>query len=377
METTGTYGPFRLTLDCCRRGRGGTDALRAGTATGRIRRVGCKNRCILAQARRNGFYAEPVEAGSAEVGAAIAALAAEMREGAWTLALQVVEEGLRDDAMPSLARLGQLGQHGDIPTFIGVLALELADPQPGRMRPGGQLAAIVRDHAREREALGFAPREIVTEFLLLRRVLWRFVSERSATITAEDVLLVERRLNDTIDRLVTECVVAYFDRVTTDLAYRARRDPLTELLNHQAFTDELELEFERARRYRHGLTLVFFDVDDFKLVNDTYGHPEGDRVLRLVARLVRDGLRRSDLAGRMGGDEFAVVLVESEPETGGRFLARIQDRIDECASRGELPAGFSISPGLAHYPSDGESAATLYKLADVRLYEAKRAKPTS
>jgi diguanylate cyclase (GGDEF)-like protein len=320
------------------------------------------------------FYSEIVETGSVEVGAAVARLAAEIREAAWSLALQVVEEGLRDDTVPSLARLGQLGQHGNIPTFIGELARELADPQPSRLRPGGQLASIVRDHAREREALGFAPREIVTEFLLLRRVLWRFVSERVSSITTEDVLVVERRLNDTIDRLVTECVVAYFDRVTADLAYQARRDPLTELLNHQAFTDELELEFERARRYGHGLTLVFFDVDDFKQVNDTYGHPEGDRVLRLVARLVRDGLRRSDLAGRMGGDEFAVALVESDQETGSRFLERIQDQIDECATRGELPTGFAISPGLAHYPSDGESAATLNKHADVRLNEAKRGK---
>src|SRR5439155_10479479 len=103
------------------------------------------------------FYCETVETGSVEV-AAVARLAAEIREAAWPLALQVVEEGLRDDAVPSLARLGQLGQHGNIPTFIGELARELADPQPSRLRPGGQLASIVRDHAREREALGFAPR---------------------------------------------------------------------------------------------------------------------------------------------------------------------------------------------------------------------------
>jgi diguanylate cyclase (GGDEF)-like protein len=306
--------------------------------------------------------------------AAVARLAAEMSDAGWNLALEFVEEGLRDDTIPSLARLGQLGQLGDVPVFISELARELGDPQPARLRPGGELAGRVRDHARDREAVGFAPREIVTEFLILRRVLWRFVSERAATITSEDVLVAEQRLNDLIDRLVTECVVAYFDRVTADLAFQARRDPLTELLNHQAFSDELELEFERARRYGHGMTLVFFDVDDFKQVNDTYGHPEGDRVLRLVAHLVRERLRRSDLAGRMGGDEFAVVLIESDAEAGGHFLARIDDGIDECISRGELPAGFSISPGIVHYPTDADAASTLYKLADVRLYEAKRAK---
>jgi diguanylate cyclase (GGDEF)-like protein len=309
----------------------------------------------------------------AEAGTPLGGLAEELREGSWALALEVVEEGLREDAVPSLARLGELGRLGDIPTFIAELGRELTDPQPGRLRPGSPLAALVRDHAREREAMGFAPREVVTEFLLLRRVLWRFVSRRSTALAAGEVLVAERRLNDTIDRLVVECVVAYFDRVTADLAYQARRDPLTGLLNHQALTHDLELELERAHRYGHSLALVYFDVDRFKQINDTVGHPEGDRILRVVASLVGETVRRTDLAGRMGGDEFAVALIESDLEAGGRFLARLDDRIDEGAAAGELPAGFSISPGLAHFPSEGETAQALFKLADARLYEAKRA----
>src|SRR2546430_333957 len=91
------------------------------------------------------------------------------------------------------------------------------------------------------------------------------------------------------------------------------------------------------RRYGHGLTLVFFDVDDFKLVNDTYGHPEGDRVLRVVAHLIRERLRRSDLAGRMGGDEFAVVLIESDLEAGGDLLPRGGGGGHEGNARSEVP----------------------------------------
>jgi diguanylate cyclase (GGDEF)-like protein len=307
-----------------------------------------------------------------EPGPTLGALADELREASWALALEVVEEGLRDGAVPSLERLGQLGQLGDIPIFVTELAGELVDPQPGRLKAGSPLADLVRDHAREREALGFAPREVVTEFLLLRRVLWRFVSRRWKSLDAQEVLLVERRLNDTIDRLVIECVVAYFDRVTSDLAYQARRDPLTELLNHQALGQELELELERAARYRHGVTLVFFDIDEFKRVNDTLGHLEGDRVLKVVAGLVRENLRRSDLAGRMGGDEFAVVLIESEPDAGGHFLARLADRVDELVAAGTLPPGFRLSPGLAHYPTEAANAAALFRVADERLYEAKR-----
>jgi diguanylate cyclase (GGDEF)-like protein len=305
--------------------------------------------------------------------ASLGRLADEIRESASELALEVVEEGLREDQIPSLARLAREGQLSDIPTFIAELAGELADPQPGRVRRGSQLAALVRDHARVREELGFAPREIVTEFLLLRRVLWRFVGRRTSAMATGDVLVLERRLNDTIDRLVTECVVAYFDRATLELANQARRDPLTQLLNHQAFTDGLEAELDRARRYQHGLTLVSFDIDEFKSINDTHGHPEGDRVLRDVARLLNEGRRGSDLAGRMGGDEFAVALIESEPDAGDRFVRRLRERI----GAGEFPAEFSISAGQAHFPSEGDTSVELFRAADERLYEAKREPPES
>ncbi|MGH2996621.1 MAG: GGDEF domain-containing protein [Gaiellaceae bacterium] len=306
--------------------------------------------------------------------AALNRLGGDIGAAAYDLALECVDEGVRDDTIPSLTRLGRLGQLGDMPTFVAELGRELSDPQPGRLRRGSPLSALVRDHAREREALGFAPREIVTEFLLLRRVLWRFVTKSGVLRETGEVLVVEQRLNDVIDSLVTECVVAYFDRATSELASQARLDPLTELLNHQAFSDQLALELERARRYEHGVSLVFFDVDHFKAVNDTQGHPEGDRVLRRLAGLMRETLRVTDIAGRMGGDEFAACLIESDVETAGRFLSRLCDRIDELAAGGELPAGFAISPGVAHFPSDGADADALFRLADERLYEVKRAK---
>ncbi len=288
--------------------------------------------------------------------------------------MDVVEEGLLDDQLPSLQRLGRLGQLGDIPTFIAELARELLEPQPERLAIGSALAAQARDHAGEREALGFAPREIVTEFLLLRRVLWRFVSARAADLDTDDVLLVERRLNDTIDRLVTECVVAYFDRATSELAHRAHHDQLTGLLHHQAFLGELEMEVERARRYGHGLALVFVDLDNFKAVNDTLGHPAGDRALQRFAAAFRGSLRVFDLAGRMGGDEFAAYLVEIDEETVPRLLDRIHDRIDELVELDELPTGSSFSAGCATFPDEAPDVDGLFRLADSRLYEAKRAR---
>jgi diguanylate cyclase (GGDEF)-like protein len=310
----------------------------------------------------------------AELPSAFSVLGAELRDRAWELALAVVEEGLADDVMPSLGRLGRVAQLGDMPTFITELGREVQMPLPGRLRVGGPLAAIARDHAREREVLGFAPREVVTEFLLLRRVLWRFVGSRSAQLAHSDLIEVERRLNDTIDRLVVECVVAYFDRATAELADQARRDPLTGLLNHQAFSDVLEVELERAARYDHGLTLVFFDLDRFKQINDTYGHVEGDRVLHRIGVLAASMLRGSDVAGRMGGDEFAVLLLEADHRAGDRFVRRFDDGIGELIARGDLPPFFGFSHGCAHYPTEATDARELLRRADARQYEVKRAK---
>jgi diguanylate cyclase (GGDEF)-like protein len=305
---------------------------------------------------------------------ALSALGSELRANGWELALEVIEEGLADDVVPSLVRLGRVAQFGEMPTFITELAREVERPLPERMRVGGPLAAIARDHARRREALGFAPREVVTEFLLLRRVLWRFVAGRLTGLESGDVIEIERRINDTIDRLVVECVVAYFDGATAELADQARRDPLTGLLNHQAFSDALALEVERARRYDHGLTIVFFDLDRFKEINDTLGHMEGDRVLHRIGALASSMLRGSDVAGRMGGDEFAVLLLETDPRAGERFRRRLAEGIAELVGRKELPEEFTLSAGCAHFPTHAREADALLRLADASQYETKRAK---
>src|SRR5919197_367389 len=308
-------------------------AVSVGTPTWPTRRVGGKTAASyqrLSLAQCSGFGCRcrclGVEVGPPVTSEPLAQLADEIRSGAWDLALAVVEEGLREDTIPPLARLARAGQLGDMPTFIAELADHLLDPKPERLRRGSPLAAIVRDHAREREALGFAPRDIVTEFLVLRRVLWRLVLDRSATLAPDDVFVLEERLHDMIDRLITECVV------------------------------------------------VYFDFDDFKEINDTFGHQAGDDTLRRVARLLRGELRQSDLAGRMGGDEFAALLVESAETTGANFLARLRVRLRELVEAGELAVQVAISAGVGRYPDDGADAATLFAVADRRLYEAKRAR---
>jgi diguanylate cyclase (GGDEF)-like protein len=306
--------------------------------------------------------------------AAFTELAGEIRGSAWDLAREVVEEGLHNDTVPSLARLDTLARLDDIPAFVSALAREIAGPEANALRRGGPLASLARDHAREREDLGFAPKEVVTELLLLRRVIWRFLGDRRATLATEDALLLEQRLDVTMDHLIVECVGAYFDQATSELADRVRRDPLTGLLNHRTFAEELELELERARRYSRTLAVVFCDVDSLKGLNDTLGHLEGDRVLRRFAASLRESTRGSDFAGRVGGDEFAVCLVESDVESGRAFLQRLDRHVAVLSETGSLPAALTISAGIAHFPGDATSVEGLLRRADERLYEEKRSK---
>lgn len=306
--------------------------------------------------------------------AAFTELAGEIRGSAWDLAREVVEEGLNNDTVPSLARLDTLARLDDIPAFVSALAREIAGPEANALRRGGPLASLARDHAREREDLGFAPKEVVTELLLLRRVIWRFLGDRRATLTTDDALLLEQRLDVTMDHLVVECVGAYFDQATSELADRVRRDPLTGLLNHRMFAEELELELQRARRYSRTLAVVFCDVDSLKELNDTLGHLEGDRVLKRFAASLRESTRGSDFAGRVGGDEFAVCLVESDVESGRAFLQRLDRHVAMLSETGSLPAAVTISAGIAHFPGDATSVEGLLRRADERLYEEKRSK---
>lgn len=303
-----------------------------------------------------------------------AQVAAAIRDAAWELALAVVQEGLRDDAVPSLARVGELDRLGDIPAFIGELGSHVIHPEPRRIRPGGRLAEVARHHARLREALGFTPREVVTELLLLRRVVWRFLAGRRALLRESDLFVAERRLDDLIDTLVVECVAAYFERATAGLSDRARRDPLTKLLNRHAFWSDLERELGRAQRFGHGLAFVVIDLDRFKEVNDTHGHPVGDRVLLCVAEALTASARSSDLIARFGGDEFAVALVETDSEAATGFLERLDAALNEQCAGDDLPESIGFTAGVASFPGEAQTPVGLFDLADSRLYERKRAR---
>jgi diguanylate cyclase (GGDEF)-like protein len=153
----------------------------------------------------------------------------------------------------------------------------------------------------------------------------------------------------------------------------ATTDGLTGLLNHRTFQGRLDEALLGARRYGRKLSIILCDIDHFKAVNDTYGHPVGDQVLREVARSLAKEARTTDLVARYGGEEFAVVMEETDTAGGLVIAERIRERIAALVT--ETPQGplrVTMSLGVATFPDDGQKKAELVEKADACLYQAKR-----
>lgn len=178
--------------------------------------------------------------------------------------------------------------------------------------------------------------------------------------------------------LVPQAAVAFESVHVRYLMHRyqnmATTDGLTGLLNHRRSQEVLRLELKRTTRYQHPLAVLMMDVDNFKQFNDTYGHPQGDVLLRSISRIIRNIVRDVDHVGRYGGEEFIVIL----PETNRTAAILLADRIRSSIEEEWFPAGHgavvqkTISVGVAAYPEDTARASELIQKADEALYQAKR-----
>lgn len=146
-------------------------------------------------------------------------------------------------------------------------------------------------------------------------------------------------------------------------------DHLTGLANRRRFERQLEREVERTRRFGRPFCLLLLDIDHFKLVNDTHGHEAGDQVLRQLAKVLQEETRGIDLAARVGGEEFAVVLTETELESG----IEVTERLRAAIERLEIPhlPRITASFGLAEFPRSAHTAQELFLVTDAAMYEAK------
>ncbi|MBU1155659.1 MAG: sensor domain-containing diguanylate cyclase [Proteobacteria bacterium] len=161
-----------------------------------------------------------------------------------------------------------------------------------------------------------------------------------------------------------------------ELLRRSITDSLTGLFNRRHFHETMSHEVQRSQRYQRPLTLAMLDLDSFKPFNDTYGHHEGDNILRLVSDTMRSSLRQLDHAFRLGGDEFAFVLVETDLDQGLLAVERFRDAFNQAWPSkmgylgGKLPP-VTLSIGLARL-GDGEKPDKLTMRADLAMYEAKK-----
>lgn len=158
------------------------------------------------------------------------------------------------------------------------------------------------------------------------------------------------------------------------IEYLAHHDPLTDLPNRVLLRDRFLQAQGQAARSANRVAILFLDLDHFKLVNDTLGHPIGDRLLQAVAERLRRGVRETDTISRQGGDEFVIVLPELvDPESAGSIAGKLMEQMHEPVRVNGHRLNVTFSLGIALYPDDGEDFDTLMKKADTAMYSAKEA----
>lgn len=155
------------------------------------------------------------------------------------------------------------------------------------------------------------------------------------------------------------------------LQINAATDSLTGLYNRRLFEEYCDKELTRAKRYGQQLAIVIFDMRKLKEVNDRRGHLEGDRILQNVAATLRKTLRASDFAFRIGGDEFALLLPQTDPEQALTLCRRVRSQYEADLAPLNLNIAVTVDFGIAVYPHDGDQKSNLLGIADQRLYELK------
>jgi diguanylate cyclase (GGDEF)-like protein len=150
------------------------------------------------------------------------------------------------------------------------------------------------------------------------------------------------------------------------------QDALTGLPNRLSFEQHLDRGLSQAKRHRWGLAILFIDIDNFKSINDSYGHGLGDKVLLMVANRLRSFVRDEDTVSRWGGDEFVCLLMEVKQEADVTRLAeKMVNQIAAACEFDGIVLSTSASIGIAIYPADGETADILFKNADTAMLKAK------
>ncbi|NPA24290.1 MAG: GGDEF domain-containing protein [Deltaproteobacteria bacterium] len=190
-------------------------------------------------------------------------------------------------------------------------------------------------------------------------------------------LYSDKRLSVNQDRLLDFCLqflgkrlleAKDWQRLETD----SRRDALTGLHNRRYFDELIDKEQERAQRYRHSTALAMMDLDHFKQINDRYGHPAGDQVLRATGRILTETLRKCDTACRYGGEEFALILPETSLAEAQLICERVRKRLENTTITTSDNQKINITASFGVTDSQGNCSLDLIEAADRALYQAKK-----
>lgn len=199
------------------------------------------------------------------------------------------------------------------------------------------------------------------------------------TTRVNDAPVTEATLSDGDHVTVGESILKFISHTSMEANYHeeiyqlATRDPLTDLCNRRHFIEQMEREVARALRHRRPLSMCIIDVDLFKPVNDRYGHISGDEVLRQIADLVHHHVRNDDIAARIGGEEFAVLLPECDADAAYGFAERLRAAVAAAVfAPGGEPQRITVSIGIADLSPVRNSRIRLMTAADAALYRAKK-----
>jgi diguanylate cyclase (GGDEF)-like protein len=163
-------------------------------------------------------------------------------------------------------------------------------------------------------------------------------------------------------------IIAY----TSELLRLAGTDPLTGAANRRSFLEQCEAEVARSRRFNRPASILMLDVDRFKSVNDTYGHAAGDEVLKALGAAIAKAVRRMDVWGRLGGEEFAILLVETTLPEAALIAERMRQQFAAIVVPfGEHRIGFTVSVGVASLSTEAGGLEAALRLADTLMYQAK------
>ncbi len=219
-----------------------------------------------------------------------------------------------------------------------------------------------------------------------RPYVFKFKNYRTITGTAEFMyqnitIIPLLSLSGEVDHV---CILVYdvtdaatnkaqLEHANKKLEVLSQTDRLTQLYNRGHWEDCLTKEFQRCQRSRLTSSLIMFDIDHFKKVNDTYGHQAGDEVIRVTSKILRDTLRQTDIAGRYGGEEFGVILVDTNAQDAYTFAERLREAIQSITVKYEaLEINYTISIGIAEIAAGIQDHTTWLERSDIALYHCKR-----